>query len=269
MKAAGEADVAVVVVGERGDMSGEAASRSSLDLPGVQEDLVKAIHGTGVPMVEVLMNGRSLSIAWSAEHIPAILEAWFLGIQAGNAVADVIFGNSNPGGRLPVAFPRTVGQVPIYYNHKNTGRPPSQDRWTSKYLDLPSTSLFPFGHGMSYTKFEYSNMRVTPGEVEANGKVRVSVDVTNVGGRKGDEVVQLYLRDVVASVTTPVKQLKGFRRITVEPGERKTVEFTVASEQLSLLGRDLNPVVEPGIYKVMVGGSSEDIRLTGSFEVKA
>ena len=262
------AEVAIVVVGENRDMSGEAASRSSLDLPGVQEELVKTVLDTGTPVVEVLMNGRPLSISWSAEHVPAILEAWFPGIQAGYAVADVVFGEYNPGGKLPVTFPRTVGQVPIYYNHKNTGRPPSSERFTSRYLDLPYTPLFPFGHGLSYTQFEYSNLRIEPASMKVDGAIKISLDVKNVGDRKGDEVVQLYLRDVVASVTRPVQELKGFKRVTFEPGEKKTVTFTVSSRDLAFVGRDLKWIVEPGVFKVMIGSSSQDIRLTGSFEVE-
>jgi len=268
VRIAKESDVAIVVVGENREMSGEAASRASLDLPGVQEELVKAIYETGVPLVEVLMNGRPLSISWSAEHVPAILEAWFPGIQGGYAVADVIFGNHSPGGKLPVTFPRTVGQVPIYYNHKNTGRPPSGDRFTSKYLDVPSTPLFPFGHGLSYTKFEYSNLQINPKRIGRAGKVEISLEVKNIGDRRGDDVVQLYLRDVVASVTRPVKELKGFKRIAIEPGEKRTIVFTLTTGQLSFIGRDLERVVEPGIFEVMVGRSSEDIQLAGSFEMK-
>lgn len=268
VKIAKESNVAIVVVGESRDMSGEAACRASLDLPGVQEELIKTIHETGVPVVEVLMNGRPLSISWSVEHIPAILEAWFPGIQGGNGIADVIFGNHNPSGKLPVTFPRTVGQVPIYYNRKNTGRPPTSDRWTSKYLDAPWTALFPFGHGLSYTRFEYSNLRISHNGSGAAEKVEISVDVKNVGDRKGEEVVQLYLRDVVASIGRPVKELKGFKRITLELGEKETISFTLTSKQLSFINRDLKRVVEPGIFKVMVGKSSEDIQLTGSFGVK-
>ncbi|MFB0504847.1 MAG: glycoside hydrolase family 3 N-terminal domain-containing protein [Candidatus Bathyarchaeia archaeon] len=268
VRIAKESDVAIVVVGETREMSGEAASRSSLDLPGVQEELVKAIYETGVPLVEVLLNGRPLSISWSAEHVPAILEAWFPGIQGGYALADVIFGYYNPGGKLPVTFPRTVGQVPIYYNHKNTGRPPSSNRWSSKYLDIPSTPLFPFGHGLGYTEFEYSNLQINPKRIKPSGKAKISVEVENTGDCRGDEVVQLYLRDVVASVTRPVKELKGFERITLAPGEKKTIVFTLTPEQLSFINRDLKRVVEPGIFEVMVGKSSEDIQLAGSFEVK-
>ena len=263
-----ESEVVIVVVGESKDMSGEAASRSSLDLPGVQEELVKAVYETGVPVVEVLMNGRPLSISWSSKHLPAILETWFLGIQAGNAIADTLFGNYNPSGKLPVTFPRTVGQVPIYYNHKNTGRPPTAARDTSKYIDVPHTPLFPFGHGLSYTRFKYSNLRVRHKGTRAAEKFEISMDVENVGDRKGDEIVQLYLRDVVASVTRPVKELKGFKRITLTPGEKKTVSFTLTKELLSFIGRDMKRIVEPGIFMVMVGRSSEDIQLTGSFEVE-
>lgn len=261
--------VAIVVVGESRDMSGEAACRAFLDLPGVQEELVKAIYETGVPVVEILMNGRPLSISWSVDHIPAIIEAWFPGIQAGHAIADVIFGDYNPGGKLPVTFPRTVGQVPIYYNHKNTGRPPSPtDRWTSKYLDVHYTPLFPFGHGLSYTKFKYSDLEISPREVEREDQIKVKVKVKNIGSIEGDEVVQLYINDVVASVTRPVKELKGFKRITLKPGEEKTVEFTLTLDMLSFLNQDMRRIVEPGLFRVMVGSSSEDIRLTGTFTVK-
>jgi len=268
VRIAKESDVAIVVVGETREMSGEAASRSSLDLPGVQEELVRAIYETGVPLVEVLMNGRPLSISWSAEHVPAILEAWFPGIQGGYAIAYVLFGDYNAGGKLPVTFPRTVGQVPIYYNHKNTGRPPSAQRFTSKYLDIPSTPLFPFGHGLSYTRFEYSNLQINPKRAGPTGTVEIRAEVKNVGDRGGDEVVQLYLRDVVASVTRPVKDLKGFERITLAPGAKKTIVFTLTPEQLSFINRDMKRVVEPGIFEVMVGKSSGDIQLAGTFEVK-
>jgi len=263
-----ECGAVIAVVGEGRDMSGEAASRASLDLPGVQEELVKAVYETGVPVVEVLMNGRPLSISWSAEHIRAILEAWFLGIQGGNAVADVIFGNYTPGGKLPVTFPRTVGQVPIHYNHKNTGRPPTAEKWTSRYLDVPWTPLFPFGHGLSYARFEYSNLWIHRKGKGLGENIEIAVDVKNTAELKGDEVVQLYLRDLVSSVTRPVKELKGFKRIALEPGEKKTVSFTLTVEHLSLLNRTLRRVVEPGVFKVMVGSSSEDIRLTGRFEVE-
>jgi len=261
------ADVAIVVVGESREMSGEGGCRSSLDLPGVQEKLVRVVCETGVPVVMVLLNGRPISISWSAEHVSAILEAWHPGIQGGNAIADILFGDFNPFGRLPVTFPRTVGQVPIYYNHKNTGRPSTSSRFTSKYIDLPSTPLFPFGHGLSYTQFEYSNLIIYPKKIMPDGKVEISLDVKNIGAREGDEIVQLYLRDLVGSATRPVKELKGFQRITLKSGEKMTVKFVVGPEQLAFVNLGMKRVVEPGTFKVMVGGSSEDIKLTGSFEV--
>jgi len=261
------ADVAIVVVGESREMSGEAGCRSSLDLPGVQEKLVRDVCETGVPVVMVLLNGRPMSISWPAEHVPAILEAWHPGIQGGNAVADLLFGDFNPVGRLPVTFPRTVGQVPIYYNHKNTGRPPTSLLYTSKYIDLPSTPLYPFGHGLSYTQFDYSNLMVSPKEITPDGEVEISLDVENVGDRDGVDVVQLYLRDLVGSVTRPVKELKGFKRISLKSGEKTTVKFVVGPEQLAFVNRGMKRSVEPGTFEVMVGGSSEDIKLTGGFKV--
>lgn len=266
-KKANGADVAIVVVGESREMSGEAGCRSSLDLPGVQEKLVRDVCDTGVPIVMILLNGRPMSISWSAEHVPAILEAWHPGIQGGNAVVDLLFGDFNPGGRLPVTFPRTVGQVPIYYNHKNTGRPPTSLKFTSKYIDLPSNPLFPFGHGLSYTQFDYSNIMISPKKITPNGKVEISLDVKNVGDREGDEVVQLYLRDLVGSVTRPMKELKGFKRIALKSGEKTTVKFVVGPEQLAFVNREMKRVVEPGIFEIMIGSSSEDIKLTGGFKV--
>jgi beta-glucosidase len=260
-------DVAILVVGEARFMTGEASSRSTLDLPGVQEELVKTVYETGVPVVMVLMSGRPNSIRWSTQHLPAVLEAWHPGTQGGAAVADVLFGDYNPAGRLTATFPRTVGQVPIYYNYKNTGRPSSAERWTSKYIDLPYTPLFPFGYGLSYTRFEYTNLKITPETIKPDGKVKVSVDVRNVGGRAGDEVVQLYIRDVVGSVTRPVKELKGFKRINLKPDEKRTVEFTLGPEELSFTDEEMKRVVEPGTINVMVGKSSEGIQLIGSFKI--
>ena len=199
--------------------------------------------------------------------MPAVLEAWHPGTQGGAAVADVLFGDYNPAGRLTATFPRTVGQVPIYYNYKNTGRPSSAERWTSKYIDLPYTPLFPFGYGLSYTRFEYTNLKITPETIKPDGKVKVSVDVRNVGGRAGDEVVQLYIRDVVGSVTRPVKELKGFKRINLKPDEKRTVEFTLGPEELSFTDEEMKRVVEPGTINVMVGKSSEGIQLIGSFKI--
>ncbi|MCM3874438.1 MAG: glycoside hydrolase family 3 C-terminal domain-containing protein, partial [Pyrinomonadaceae bacterium] len=267
VKAAKESDVVILAVGESAEMSGEAASRTSLDLPGRQLDLVKAVQATGKPTVVVLMNGRPLTINWIAENTPAILETWFAGTQAGNAIADVLFGDVNPGGKLPVTFPRVVGQVPLYYNHFNTGRPPDvNNKYTSKYLDAPWTPLFPFGYGLSYTQFKITNLQLSSPSISANGKLTVSVDVENVGKRAGDEVVQLYIRDVAASITRPVKELKGFERITLGPGEKKHVEFMLGPEHLGFYDRKMRFVVEPGEFKVMVGPNSQDVIET-SFQV--
>ena len=260
VRAAKESDIAIIAVGESADMSGEAASRSSLDLPGRQLELVKAVQATGKPTVVVLMNGRPLTISWIAENTPAVLETWFAGSQAGNAIADVLFGDVNPGGKLPATFPRAVGQVPLYYNHFNTGRPPdAKNKYTSKYLDVDWTPLFPFGYGLSYTKFEITNLRLSAQRIPSNGKLTVTVDIRNTGRRAGDEVVQLYLRDLAASVTRPVKELKGFQRITLQPGETKRVDFLLSAEQLGFWNRQMRFVVEPGEFKVMVGSNSEEL----------
>ncbi len=253
-------EVAVVFVGETSEVVGEAASKSSLDLSGRQMDLVKAIYATGKPTVVVLINGRPLTIGWIVDNEPAILEAWMGGTEAGNAIADVLFGDVNPGGKLPVTFPRTVGQVPIYYNHMNTGRPPdANSRYTSKYLDVPWTPQFPFGFGLSYTQFKIGNLQLSAQHIRPNGKLTVTVEVENVGRRAGDEVVQLYIRDVAASMTRPVKELKGFQRVTLRPGEKRRIEFTLDADSLGFYNREMKFVVEPGEFKVMAGSSSEDL----------
>lgn len=262
-----ESDMVILAVGESADMSGEAASRTSLDLPGRQPDLVKAVIATGKPTAVVLVSGRPLTINWIAENAGAILVAWFPGIQAGNAIADVLFGDRNPGGKLPVTFPRNVGQLPLYYNHKNTGRPfdPS-NKYTSRYLDAPVAPLFPFGFGLSYTRFRVSNLKLSSETIRPDESVNISVEVENIGKRAGDEVVQLYIRDPVATVTRPVRELKGFRRITVAPGQKRLVEFTLSAEQLAFYSPEMRPVVEPGQFRVFVGTSSVD-GLEASFEV--
>ena len=268
VRIARESDVVIVAVGESAEMSGEAASRSSLDLPGQQMQLVKAIHAIGKPYAVVLMNGRPLTIKWIAENSPAILETWFAGTQGGHAIADVLFGDVNPGGKLPVTFPRSVGQVPLYYNHKNTGRPPDpNNKYTSKYLDVRWTPQFPFGYGLSYTKFKIANLRLSALQIGRTGRLTVTAEVQNVGKRAGDEVVQLYIRDVAASVTRPVKELKGFQRITLQPGETKRVEFTLGPDQLGFYDRMMRFVVESGEFKVMVGPNSENL-IEATFEVK-
>ena len=253
-------DVAIVFVGEPKDFAGEAASRASLDLPGRQMDLVKEVHKSGKPTIVVLVNGRPPTIGWIVDNVPAILESWMGGTESGNAIADILFGDVNPGGKLPVTFPRTVGQVPIYYNHLNTGRPPDpNNRYNSKYIDGPWTPQFPFGYGLSYTKFKISNLQLSSARITANGSVKASVDVENVGRRAGDEVVQLYIRDVAASLSRPVKELKGFQRISLKPGEKKHVEFVIDRESLGFWNGEMRFVVEPGEFKVMVGSSSEDV----------
>ena len=262
-----DSDFTIVVVGESADMSGEASSRSSIDLPGKQLDLVKAIHATGKPYAIVLMNGRPLTINWLADNSPAILETWFAGTEAGNAIVDTLFGDANPGGKLPITFPRSVGQIPLYYNHKNTGRPfKASEKYSSKYTDIANTPLYPFGYGLSYTKFSLDNLKLDKLQIKPTESVKVSVDVSNTGKVSGDEVVQLYINDVAASVTRPVKELRGFKRVTLKAGEKQTVEFVLSREHLEFLGRDLKPVLEPGEFQVFVGTSSDN-GLQSTFEV--
>ncbi|MGZ3557285.1 MAG: glycoside hydrolase family 3 N-terminal domain-containing protein, partial [Gemmatimonadaceae bacterium] len=273
--AATEADAVVLVLGERQDMSAEASNRASIELPGNQRDLALAViraarqspGGESKPVVAVLMNGRPLAIPELATEAPAIVESWFLGSQHGAAVADVLFGDYNPGGKLPTTFPRATGQIPIYYNHRNTGRPAEAgNHYTSKYLDIPWTPQFPFGFGLSYTTFAYSNLRLSASSIRARDPLTVSVDVRNSGDRAGDEIVQLYLRDDVASVEEPVKSLKGFRRIALQPGETRTVTFKIGPEALSLYDSRMRRVVEPGSFTVFVGTNSDDV-ITTRFDV--
>jgi beta-glucosidase len=256
--AAKDSDFTILVVGEDGDMSAEAASRANIDLPGKQMDLVKRIHATGKPYAVVLMNGRPLTINWMAENSPAILETWFAGTEAGNAIADVLFGDANPGGKLPVTFPRSVGQIPIYYNALPTGRPfLEKEKYTSKYLDIPNTPLYPFGFGLSYTKFNITNLRLDKTSIKPTENIKVSVDVENAGQRDGTEVVQLYIHDVAASISRPVKELKGFERVVLKRGEKRTLTFTLTPKDLSFIGSDLKPTLEDGDFKVYVGNSSD------------
>ena len=252
------ADAVVLVIGEMGEMSGEAASRVSLDLPGRQQELAQAVVALGKPVAIVLMNGRPVTIGWLDEHAPAILEAWFPGTEAGHAVADVLFGKVNPGGKLPVTFPRTVGQVPIYYNHLRTGRPPDEkEKYSSKYLDAPWTPLYPFGHGLSYTTFRLSDLQLSAPTVRPDGSATVSVTVTNTGTRAGDEVVQLYVADVVRSISPPVQELRGFRRIGLGAGQSETVRFTLTREHLGFYDAEMKWTVEPGEFRIRVSKSSE------------
>ena len=254
LQAARQADVVIMAMGENADMSGEGHSRSNLNLPGVQTELVTAVVEIGKPVILVLINGRPLTLADVEPQVAAIVESWQLGIQHGNAVADVLLGNYNPSGKLTASFPYSVGQVPVYYNHKNTGRPPAGDveQLNSKYIDCPPAPLYPFGFGLSYTTFKYSNLKLSSEAIQVDGKLVVSVQVQNTGKRDGVEVVQLYLRDLVASVTRPVKELKGFQRISLKAGETKTIEFTLTKEQFSFVGIDHKMTVEPGELQVMI-----------------
>ena len=267
--AANAADQVVLALGETRGQSGEAASRSEIDLPGVQQPLIDAIKATGKPFVVVLFNGRPLTLSDAAASSPAILEAWFPGVEAGNAVADVLFGVVNPGGKLPVSFPRVLGQVPIYYNHEPTGRPcDTGAKYNSRYRDLNSCDpLYPFGFGLSYTTFSIANLRLSKGRVAADGALTASVDVTNTGGRAGDEVVQLYINDPVASISQPVRRLRGFQRVTLEPGATRTVGFTLDRSDFGFYDDDGNLVVEPGAIDVYAGNSST-ADLKRSFVVK-
>jgi beta-glucosidase len=279
VEAARKAEVAVVVVGEHPDNAGKGDVRptdgegydiASLDLTGAQEDLVKAVQATGTPVVLVLVNGRPLSIRWEAAHLPAIVEAWEPGERGGEAVADVLFGDYNPSGRLAITIPRSSGQLPDYYDYK-----PSKSYWIGQgwthdrgYVDMPGTPLYPFGYGLSYTPFRYSNLRVDPAQIAHGGTAKVMVDVQNVGNRPGTETVEMYLDERYAPVSLPVEQLRGFERVTINPGETKTVTMTIRPEDLMLLDRDMLWKVVPGIFDVMIGNSAEDIALRGSLEVR-
>ncbi len=265
--AAEAADAVVLVLGEPRNLTGEAASRATIDFPGSQIELAKRVLATGKPVAVVLMNGRPLTSPWLYENAPAIVESWYLGVQMGPAVADVLFGDFNPSGRLAMTFPRVTGQIPIYYNHKMTGRPATDQHYTSKYLDVPVTPQYAFGHGLSYTDFEYSNLQIENATVTADDTIRVTVSVRNSGDMAGAEVVQLYLRDVWASVTRPVQELKGFARVPLAPGEEKRVEFAVPVPSMGLYDPSMNYVVEPGRIDVMVGAASDDVRLRGSVEI--
>lgn len=264
-----QSDVAVLVVGGKSGLTdectcGESRDRAELGLPGVQQELVQAVYETGTPVVVILVDGRPLALPWIAEHIPAVLHAWLPGEEGANAVADVLFGDYNPAGRLPISVPQAVGQVPVYYNHKVSG---GRSHWKGDYVELSTRPLYSFGHGLSYTHFAYSNLAITPGQASAGETVEISIDVANTGQYAGDEVVQLYTRTPLASVTRPVKELKGFARLTLEPGQTKRVTFHLAVNQLGFYNRELAFVIEPGTVEVMVGSSSEEIRATGSFEI--
>jgi len=267
LSVARQADVVIMSVGEGAWMSGEASSRGIIDLPGVQQKLVEEIHKTGKPVVVLLSNGRPLTIPWIDKNIPAVVETWFLGTQAGNAIADVLFGDYNPSGKLPMTFPYAMGQVPVFYSAKNTGRPrDANNKYTSKYLDIPNDPLYPFGFGLSYTTFEY-------GEISLNNN-DFSIRVTNNGKVAGTETVQLYIRDMVGSVTRPLKELKGFQKVTLGAGEFKDVVFTLKPEDLSFFRKDMTFGSEAGKFKVFIGTNSRDVKeldfeLTSDFRFKS
>jgi beta-glucosidase len=268
--AAKQADVVILSIGERHDMSGEAKSRSDLHIPGVQEDLVKAIQATGKPVVVLVNAGRPLIFNWTADNVPAIVYTWWLGTEAGNAIADVLFGDYNPSGKLPMTFPREMGQVPIYYNHFSTGRPAPNENATgyvSAYIDLKNSPKFPFGYGLSYTKFKYSGLKLSSAKMKNNETIKVSFQLSNVGKVAGEEVVQLYLKDKFGSVVRPILELRDFQKVKLNAGESKTIEFTIDKEKLSFYNDKLEWITEPGDFEVMIGASSADIKLKSDFEL--
>jgi beta-glucosidase len=260
VEATRKSDVAIVVLGDSSKTVGESASRTSLDLPGRQLELIQAVQATGKPLVVVLINGRPLSINWVSKHVPGIVEAWFPGAQGGTAIAEVLFGDYNPGGKLTVTFPRTVGQIPFNFPTKPNAQ------WEGERSRV-NGALYYFGHGLSYTTFAYSDLAISPSKQNSRGNIAVSLTIKNTGTREGDEVVQLYTRDLVSSVTTYEKNLRGFERVHLGPGESKTTTFTLTPDDLALWDRNMRFVVEPGMFRVMIGSSSEDIRLTGEFEI--
>ncbi|WP_369014471.1 glycoside hydrolase family 3 N-terminal domain-containing protein [Flavobacterium anhuiense] len=265
-----QADVVILSVGERHDMSGEAKSRSDIHLPGVQEDLIKAVMATGKPVVVLINAGRPLVFNWTADNVPAIMYTWWLGTEAGNAIANVLFGDYNPSGKLPMTFPREVGQVPIYYNHFSTGRPAKDENSTnyvSAYIDLKNSPKFPFGYGLSYTTFDYSGLKLSSNKIKSNETIKVSFQLKNTGKVAGEEVVQLYLKDKFGSVVRPVLELKDFQKLKLNAGESKTIEFTIDKEKLSFYNNKLEWVAEPGDFEVMIGASSADIKLKSDFEL--
>jgi beta-glucosidase len=263
--AASQADVVVAALGESAEMSGESSSRSNIEIPQVQKDLLNALLKTGKPVVLVLFTGRPLAIKEESEKVPAILNVWFGGSEAGFAIADVLFGNVNPSGKLTTTFPQNVGQVPIYYAHKNTGRPLEEGKWFSKfrsnYLDVSNDPVYPFGYGLSYTSFGYSDITLSSNNLKGNQSLKASVTVTNNGKYEGKEVVQLYIRDVVGSVTRPVKELKGFQKISLKPGESKTVTFTITPEDLKFYNYDLKYDWEAGDFQIMIGTNSKEVKM--------
>ncbi len=270
LEIAKQADVVIMSIGEKRDMTGEAKSRSDIHLPGVQEELVKAIQATGKPVVVLINAGRPMIFNYTADNVPAILYTWWLGTEAGNSIADVLFGDVNPSAKLPMTFPREVGQIPIYYSHFNTGRPAKNDmdlNYTSSYIDLSNSPKFPFGYGLSYTTFNYSDLKLSKNKIKNTDKIEVFLNITNTGKHAGDEVVQLYMRDKVGSVVRPIKELKDFQKIHLNVGETKEVKFVIDNQKLSFYNQKLEYKSEPGDFDLMIGSSSEDIRLRDKFEL--
>ena len=270
LETANKADVIVAALGESSEMSGESSSRTDLNLPDVQQTLLKELVATGKPVVLVLFTGRPLILNWEQDNVPAILNVWFGGSEAAYAIGDVLFGRVNPSGKLTMSFPQNVGQIPLYYAHKNTGRPLHDGKWFEKfrsnYLDVTNEPLYPFGFGLSYTTFAYSDISLSQSSMDMQGMITASVDVSNTGLLPGGEVVQLYIRDLVGSTTRPVKELKGFERIYLQPGQTRTVTFKIAPEMLKFYNYDLQYVIEPGDFQVMIGSNSRDVK-TAAFTV--
>jgi len=270
IETAKKADVVIMSIGEKRDMSGEAKSRSNINIPGVQEDLVKAIHATGKPVVVLVNAGRPLVFNWIVDNIPAILYTWWLGSEAGNAIADVLVGDVNPSAKIPMTFPREVGQIPIYYNYLKTGRPAECDTcnfYRTAYIDLPISPKFAFGHGLSYTTFEYRDLKLSQSKINRSEKIEVSFNISNTGKYDGEEVIQLYLRDKVGSIVRPVKELKDFQKVMVKVGETKQIKFIIDNEKLCFYNKDLDYKSEAGEFDLMIGSSSDDIRLHSCFEL--
>ncbi|MDE3212049.1 MAG: beta-glucosidase BglX, partial [Bacteroidota bacterium] len=263
LKVAEKSDVIVAALGESAEMSGESSSRSHINIPDAQEDLLKALVATGKPVVLVLFTGRPLTIKWEQDHVPAILNVWFPGTEAGNAIGDVLFGDVNPSGKLTTTWPQDVGQIPLYYNHKNTGRPLPEGHWFEKfrsnYLDVSNDPVYPFGFGLSYTTFKYSPVSLSDTLLKGNQTLKASVLVTNTGDREGKEVVEMYIRDVVGSITRPVEELKGFQKIDLKPGESRTVTFDITPADLKFYNEQLKYDWEPGRFDIMIGTNSRDV----------
>ena len=261
VQTAQQADVVVAVMGEAFGMTGEAASRSMIGLLDNQVELLKALKKTGKPIVLVLMNGRPLTLVWEDQNMDAILETWFSGTSAGSAITDVLFGKANPSGKITMSFPRNTGQIPVYYNHKSTGRPFDQNqKYTSKYLDVPNTPLYPFGYGLSFTSFNYGEIKLSSTTITTAQPIKATITVTNSGNYDGEEVIQLYIRDMVGTVTRPLKELKKFQRIAIKKGASADISFDITVEDLKFFNSELKWVAEPGDFKVYIGTNSRDVK---------